>query len=304
MRLAVRCHQGGWTWQQVEAVWREAEARGYDGVSLNDLLGANVECWTALTALLATTRRLTGIPLVLANPYRGAALTARMAATLDAVSSGRLLLGLGSGGAAEDARAHGVAWPSEAVRAAVLEESVQAMRLIWNGGGSVDGRYVRFHDVPGTPHPPATGGPPVLVGGHGRRHLLRTAARVADFCNIGFNLTLDDYVPYRALIADYCHEAERDPALVRFTHNAGVLICESSGAFEQALARWAKQRDVTVASAREHWRPALAGTPEMIAERLMAYRRAGFAWTFLVFNDLPELEMLRLFAGTVLPLLA
>jgi alkanesulfonate monooxygenase SsuD/methylene tetrahydromethanopterin reductase-like flavin-dependent oxidoreductase (luciferase family) len=303
MKLAVRCHQGGWAWEQLEVVWREADGLGYDGASLYDLLGTGVECWTALTALLVTTHRLTGIPMVLANPYRAPALTAKMAATLDLLSGGRLLLGLGSGGAPADARAHGITWQGAATRAATLEEAVRAMRLLWSGGGTFHGRFVRLEDAPGTA-PSTLGGPPVLIGGRGRQHILRVAARAADYCNIGFDLPLDEYAPYRSLIETYCREVDRDPSAVSFTHNASVLIAESGRAYEHALARWAKQRDVTVATARDRLRTALAGTADAIAERLEAYRRAGFAWTFLVFQDLPELDMLRLFAAEVMPLLA
>lgn len=302
MKLAVRCHQGGWTWEQVRDVWREADTLGYHGASLYDLLGAGVECWTAITALVASTSRLTAIPTVLANPYRAPALTAKMAATLDLLSGGRLILGLGSGGAPADAHAHGIGWRGAATRAATLVESVQAMRLLWSGGGSFAGRFVQIEDAPGVPAPATAGGPPVLIGGHGRYHLLQAAARVADLCNIGFNLSLDGYGPYRALLDGYCREAGRDPSTLCFTHNASVLIGESGAAYERVLSAWARQRDLTVAEARGQLRSALAGPPDAIAERLDAYRRAEFAWTFLVFQDSPELEMLRLFAATVLPL--
>jgi alkanesulfonate monooxygenase SsuD/methylene tetrahydromethanopterin reductase-like flavin-dependent oxidoreductase (luciferase family) len=285
-------------------VWREADALGYDGASLYDLIGAGMECWTALTALLTTSRRLTGVPLVLANPYRAPALTAKMAATLDLLSRGRLLLGVGSGGAPADARAHGIAWQGAATRAAALEETVRAMRLLWSGGGTFDGRFVRLDDAPGTPPPFTPGGPPVLVGGRGRRHILRAAAHIADYCNIGFDLPVDEYAPYRSLIEEYCREVGRDPSAVSFTHNASVLIAESGRAYEQTLTRWAEQRDVTVAMARDRLRAALAGTPTAIAERLETYRRAGFTWVFLIFQDLPRLDMLRLFAAEVMPLLA
>jgi alkanesulfonate monooxygenase SsuD/methylene tetrahydromethanopterin reductase-like flavin-dependent oxidoreductase (luciferase family) len=302
MKLAVRCHQGGWTWEQVQAVWQEADRSGFDGASLYDLLGAGVECWTALSTLLATTTRLTGIPMVLANPYRAPALTARMAATLDVASRGRLILGLGSGGAPADAHAHGVAWHGAAGRAVRLQEGVQAMRSLWDGDGTFAGRYVQISAPPRIPLPYRRGGPPVLIGGRGQRHLLRTAAAVADYCNMGFDLPPSGYAVYRELLERYCREAGRDPGGVQFTHNASVIIGASGREYELALAHWARQRGLTVAEARERLRFALAGTPDTIAARLDEYRREGFAWVFLVFSDLPALEMLRLFAAHVLPL--
>jgi len=302
VKLAVRCHQGGWSWQQVEAVWHEADALGYDGATLYDLLGPGVECLTAMAALLPACPRLTGIPLVLANPYRAPALLAKMAATLDRASGGRFVLGLGSGGSEADARAHGLGWSRAGARAAALEDGVRAMRAVWSGAGSHEGAGLRL-TAGSEPAPATPGGPPVLIGGRGRRRLLRAAGHVADLCNIGFDLDPAGYEPYRTLLAGYCREAGRDPSALRFTHNATVLIAESGAAYERTLARWAADRDLTIAQARERLHTALAGTPDAIATRLEAYRGAGFAWTFLVFQDLPRLEMLRLFAREVLPLL-
>jgi Luciferase-like monooxygenase len=89
MRFVVRIHQDGWSFPELAAVWQESERLGYHGVSLYDVLGiSGPECWTALTALTAATRKLVAVPLVLANPYRHPAVTAKMAATLDAFSPG------------------------------------------------------------------------------------------------------------------------------------------------------------------------------------------------------------------------
>ncbi len=104
MRFVVRIHQQGWTYPELETVWRESERLGYDGASLYDVLGdSGPECWTALTALTAVTQKLVVVPLVLANPYRHPAVVGKMAATLDALSRGRVILGLGAGGSATDA---------------------------------------------------------------------------------------------------------------------------------------------------------------------------------------------------------
>ncbi len=302
MKLAVRCHQGGWSWQQVEAVWREAAALGYDGATLYDLLGPGVECLTAMAALLPLCPRLTAIPLVLANPYRPPALLAKMAATIDCASGGRLILGLGSGGSEADARAHGLEWAPARRRAAELESGVRAMRALWSGAGSFASEQLTL-SAGSEPAPATPGGPPVLIGGRGQRHLLRVAGHIADYCNIGFDLAPEGYAPYRTLLASYCREAGREPEALRFTHNATVLIGESGADYERVLARWAAERGLGLNDARERLRSALAGPPDAIAERLDAYRRAGFAWTFLVFQELPRLEMLRLFAREVLPLL-
>jgi alkanesulfonate monooxygenase SsuD/methylene tetrahydromethanopterin reductase-like flavin-dependent oxidoreductase (luciferase family) len=300
MRFIVRCHQGGWTWEQLVAVWREADRLGYDGASLYDLLDTGLECWTTLTALVATTR-LIGVPLVLANPYRPPALVAKMAATLDVVSGGRFVLGLGAGGAAADAARWGVPWHSVARRAAALEDAVRAMRLLWSGGGSMVGEGVRLEGASGAPTPSTPGGPPVLIGGHGRRFLLRVAARVGDWCNIGIDLDEPAWREAQALLATYCQEVGRDPATIGLTHNASVLLGRDAADYQRALAAWAARRGLSVEDAGHRLASALAGTPDLVSERIERLRTLGIGWVFLIFQDLPDLTMLRLFADTVLP---
>ena len=302
MRFVVRIHQGGWTYEQLHAVWQEADRLGYHGGSLYDLIGApGSECWTALTALTATTRTLTAIPLVLANPYRHPALLAKMAATLDDLSGGRLVLGIGAGGAPGDASAFGVPWEATAARVAAMVEAVQVMRLLWRGGGSFAGRFYQLDEAAGFPQPAREGGPPVLIGGHGERHVLRAVAEHADICNIGFDVNVDGWRRYRGLLDAYADAAGRDPATLALSHNATVLIGRDDADVERRLAGWAAARDMTVDATRERLASALVGTPDTIIRRLRALIAVGVAWVFLLFQDLPDTASLRLFADAVLP---
>lgn len=302
MRFIVRIHQGGWTYAQLQAVWQEAARLGYDGASLYDLLGApGPECWTALTALTATTQTLTAVPLVLANPYRHPALVAKMAATLDDLSGGRLVLGVGAGGAPRDAATFGLSWDATPTRVAALVEAVQVMRLLWRGGGSFAGRFYRLDGAAGFPRPTRAGGPPVLIGGHGERHVLRAVAAHADICNIGFDVSVDSWRRYRALLDTYARTAGRDPATLALSHNATVLLGRDEGEVERRLAAWAAARDLTVDAARARLASALVGTPAAVIGRLRALAAAGVTWVFLLFQDLPDLAGLRLFAEAVAP---
>jgi alkanesulfonate monooxygenase SsuD/methylene tetrahydromethanopterin reductase-like flavin-dependent oxidoreductase (luciferase family) len=302
VRFVVRIHQGGWRYAQLQAVWQEADRLGYDGASLYDLLGApGPECWTALTALTATTRTLTAVPLVLANPYRHPALVAKMAATLDDLSGGRLVLGIGAGGAPGDAAAFGVPWDTTPARVAALVEAIQVMRLLWRGGGSFAGRFYRLDGASGHPRPARAGGPPLLIGGHGERQVLRAVAGHADICNIGFDVSVEGWRRYRGLLAAYAREAGRDTATLALSHNATVLVGRDEADVERRLAAWAAARDMTVDAARERLASALVGTPDTIIGRLRALMSVGVAWVFLLFQDLPDTADLRLFAEAVLP---
>jgi alkanesulfonate monooxygenase SsuD/methylene tetrahydromethanopterin reductase-like flavin-dependent oxidoreductase (luciferase family) len=302
MRFVVRIHQAGWSYAQLQAVWQEADRLGYDGASLYDLLGADgPECWTALTALTAITRKLTAVPLVLAHPYRHPALVAKMAATLDNLSGGRLILGLGAGGAPGDAAAFGVPWSGMARHAAELEESVRLMRLLWDGGGSFQGRYYRLNDARGSPRPARQGGPPILIGGHGERRILPLAARCADLCNAGFDLGPEQWQRIRSLLDGHTRAAGRNSGALSLSHNATVLLDREEGSFEARLRAWAARRSLGVEEAQTRLATACAGTPDRVIARLTRLYEAGVTWVFLLFQDLPELDGLRLFAEAVLP---
>jgi alkanesulfonate monooxygenase SsuD/methylene tetrahydromethanopterin reductase-like flavin-dependent oxidoreductase (luciferase family) len=301
MRFVVRIHQDGWSYPELAAVWRESERLGYDAASLYDVLGiSGPECWTALTALTAVTRKLVAVPLVLSNPYRHPAVLAKMAATLDTLSGGRVILGLGAGGSATDAAAFGIDWPPAGPRIAALAEAVQVMRVLWRGGGSFRGRCYQLRDAPGGPGTAHPGGPPVLIGGHGP-DLVKIAARHADLCNIGFDLPVDEWQRLVPLLAGYLHEAGRKPGALRLTHNATVLLGADEDEVSRQISTWAARRGLTEQAARTRLKNSLAGTPAQVGERLRALEAAGVSWVFLLFLDLPGLASLRLFAEAVMP---
>lgn len=302
MRFAVRIHQGGWTYAQLETVWQESDRLGYDGASLYDVLGApGPECWTALTALTKASRRLIAVPLVLAGPYRHPAVLAKMAATLDELSGGRVIVGLGAGGSAADAAAFGVPWPPAGPRIAALGEAVEVMRVLWRGGGSFAGRWYRLRDAPGYPGTTRPDGPLVLIGGHGPS-LLRVAARHADLCNVGFDQPAGDWQELAPRLAQHAREAGRRPDALGLVHNATVLLGADEADVARQLSRWAQRRGLTEDAARSMLRHALLGTPGQVCERLSALQAAGVSWVFLKFDGLPSsVAGLRSFAQTVLP---
>lgn len=239
------------------------------------------------------------MPLVLANDYRHPAVLAKMAATLDTLSGGRLVMGLGAGGSRDDYLAAGLPWRPLPERLARLEEAVGIMRFLWSGReGEVSGPFYGAVRGPGRPLSAQPGGPPVLIGGHGRRHLLRTVARAADICNVGFDLSPADWEEVRSLLAHYCREEGRDPQAVALGHNATVVLGESRQEVAAALARYGLGADAL----RQRLPWALVGTPQQCLDRLERYLGLGVSWFFLLFLGLPtDMRSLRLFAAAVLP---
>jgi alkanesulfonate monooxygenase SsuD/methylene tetrahydromethanopterin reductase-like flavin-dependent oxidoreductase (luciferase family) len=303
IHFIVRVHQAHMAYEHLLAIWQAADDLGYDGASLYDLLAAPcLECWTTLTMLTMATRRLLAIPLVLSYTYRHPAVLAKMTATLDVVSGGRLVLGLGAGGSRHDHQAAGIPWQSLQERLARLEEGIQLLRFLWSGQeGSFKSCFYGTVEGSGFPLPTQSGGPPILVGGHGERHVLRTVARVADLCNISFDLSPVQWQHYKATLERAAFEEGRTPAAIGLTHNATVILGSSTTMIQTQIERYAQMQNLHIEAAEQRLAHALVGTPEQCVARLQAYVTLGIRTFFLLFPDLPDLTTLTIFAAEVLP---
>jgi len=143
-----------------------------------------MEAWTLLTALVRDTRRIRIGILVTCNGYRNPALLAKMAATVDVLSNGRLIHGIGSGWFAEEYDGYGYEFPDVPVRLAQLDESLRLQKLLWTTERpSFDGRYYRLREAWCEPRPLQKPHPPILIGGGGEKVLLRLVARHAQLWN-------------------------------------------------------------------------------------------------------------------------
>jgi alkanesulfonate monooxygenase SsuD/methylene tetrahydromethanopterin reductase-like flavin-dependent oxidoreductase (luciferase family) len=240
--------------------------------------------------------------MVLANTYRPPALLAKMASTLDVISKGRLELGIGAGGGGTDHRASGYAFPSTAQRVRMLDEAMVIIKGLWSGEFSdFEGRYYRLNNAHQEPSPVQQPHPPILIGGHGERHLLRVAARHADICNIGSEMTLEEHRQKLSVLEEHCREAGRDFGEIEVSHNALTLIAETRTEFDQVVSRRAAQSNVSTSTYRESLMGAIAGTPDQCAEQIQGYVDAGITYFFLIFPDPVSVDDLRLFARDVMP---
>ena len=211
VKFAVRIHQGGYSFEELKRIWTEADRLGYHSATLYDLLNVpTLECWTTLSALAAVTERIRLTPLTLANPYRPPALLAKMASTLDVISGGRLELGIGAGGDRGDHLASGYEFPSTPARTRMLDESVEIIKRLWTEP-SVDfnGRYYSLSGAVNDPKPVQQPRPPVLIGGRGEAYVLRSVAKHADYCNWGFDMTLEEHQAKLQVLERHCHEVGR-----------------------------------------------------------------------------------------------
>ena len=303
LKFNVRINQHRYAYADLLRVWQLADRLGYYSASLYDLLNADaLECWTTLTALLAQTERIRAVPMVLASPYRHPALVAKMAATLDVISGGRITLGIGAGGSRRDALASGIPFPDTRTRCAMLEEAVHLIRQLWTEP-AVD-YYGQHYQVAGAsvqPKPVQRPAPPILVGGHGVRYVLPTVGRIADLCNVGSNNTVAEHRRREDIIRQAAVAAGRRPDDIELTHNARCVIAPTQREYDRLVARLAEQSGITTAEYRNNYlRNTLSGTPEQVTERIAEYADYGIRYFFIIFPDFVPSETLELFASEVM----
>ena len=303
VKFGVRMHQHGYTFDELKRVWTRADRLQYHSATLYDLLNAPaLECWTALSGLATLTNQIRLTPLVLGNTYRPPALLAKMSSTLDVISGGRLELGIGAGGGTGDHLASGLPFPSTAERVRMLEEAVELIKKSWTEpSATYQGQYYSLEQSTNEPKPLQHPHPPVLIGGHGERHLLRSVAGHADLCNIGFEMSLEEHRAKMGIVQQHCNDLGRDPSEIEITHNTRVIIAESKQKFEDLVAQGAADANVSLTDYRKSMSGAIAGTPEQCVQQLSEYVNGGIHYFFLLFPDPITNENLNLFAKEVMP---
>jgi probable F420-dependent oxidoreductase len=168
-------------------VAERAERQGFYSVSINDHLYSpmgerdpQLECFTTLSAIAAVTQKIRLAPAVVAMSFRNPALLAKTASTLDSISNGRLILGLGSGWQRTEYDAHGYPYPSTTERLDQLEDGINVLKAMWTQEEPIyRGRYFSIKDAYNRPRPVQKPYPPLMLGGSGPR-LLEIAAKHAD----------------------------------------------------------------------------------------------------------------------------
>ncbi len=303
VKFNVRVNQYRYSYDDLLRIWLEADHLGYYSGSLFDLLNTDaLECWTTLTALLAQTQRIRAVPMALANPYRHPAVLAKMAATLDVISGGRVILGIGAGGSGSDTRASGIRFPSTRERSEMLEESVHLIRRLWSEPSvSYEGRHYSVDGASVQPKPVQRPLPPVLVGGHGPHHVLPAIGRTADIANVGNNSAVEDHRKYQSIVHHAAEAAGRDPSSIEWTHNADSVIAPTQREYDALVAQLADRAGMTAAMYHDQrLRNTLSGTPEQVADRISGYVESGIRYFFFVFPDPTPSETLALFANEVM----
>ena len=232
-----------------------------------------LEAWSVLAALSRETSRVRLGTLVTGVTYRNPAMLAKTATTLDVLSGGRAILGLGAAWYEAEHDAFGFSFPPIKERMDRLDEALSIARgMFAQERSTFSGRLYETRDVINVPRPVTAGGPPILVGGGGEQRTLKIAAKHADMTH-WFPLGLAALAHKTDVLRGYCEAIGRDPAEIERTMAAPILVAATDAEAQVMLDRLPPERRAMVAPA----------TPAQAAEQLRPYIDAGF--TGFTFNN-------------------
>lgn len=249
-----------------------------------------LECWTALSALARDTTRLRLGTSVLCNSYRHPSVLAKMAATLDVISEGRLDLGLGAGWFQREFEAYGIPFPPVRDRVSALDESLQVIRAVWTEPNpSYAGEFYALDGAICDPPPVQRPHPPLWIGGEGDR-VHRIAARSAQGLNVRW------WAPRqvrerRAFLARACEAAGRDPETLRLSVTA--LLAPTRSSEEEARVR---AEFVSIPESG-----LIIGPPDKCVERIREYQDCGIDHFLFTIPHVAESEYLHTIGSDVIP---
>lgn len=264
----------------------------------------HLEAWTLMSATAAVTERLHVGSLVLSNSYRSPALLAKMAASLDNISNGRLILGLGAGWMEEEYEAYGFPYPSTRVRLEQLEEALVVIDLMLREeSASFQGKYFSITEAVNRPKsmPRVDERPrlPILVGGAGEKKMLRLVAQHADIWNCPNNAAAD-LANKIDILRRHCDAVDRNPDEIEISEQCVVVIGET----ERDLDRRLESARSTVGSVFDIESAGLIGTAPQLIDAIERRRQQGVTLFTMLFGDMNQPESIQLFAEEVMPAFA
>jgi len=270
------------TWTGMRDLWLELEDLNFDHLwvydhylptGIKDMDVPILDSWSLLAALSQVVKKPKLGTLVTSNTFRHPAILAKMVTSLDHISNGRAILGIGAGWHEPEHIAYGLPFPTPKDRIERLEETVQIIKALWsNKRTTVSGKHFQIMNAPFEPKPVQKPHPPILIGGGGEKHTLRVVAKYADNWNWNLNGTISDYKRKLSILNQHCSTVSRDPNEIKLSLNVDFLVDTDENRIESALR---VNADVMKKSIEEVRACSIVGSPEVVRSKLQSYVDLG-----------------------------
>ncbi len=290
-------------YSQIRETAQLCDELGYHSVWLYDhILGMGAiemdiyEAWTLMTALAEATEKIKVGTMVLCNSFRPPALLAKMGATLDVISGGRLEFALGAGWFEPEYKAYGYPYPDNATRVEQLREAVQIIRAMWTEEKpSFNGKHFRIEEAYCNPKPLQDPHPPIMLGGAGEKYMLPLVAELADEWNCPAT-HVEEFDNKLAALKKYCQEAGRDISEIGISQQTVCVLARDEAELAEKLPK-AQRRygffgDIETLG--------IVGTPEKCIEKIKHNEEKGVTKYTIFFSDIMNQDTLRFFAEEVM----
>jgi len=303
-------------WAAMNGLAQHADAGDWEAVWVYDhfhtvpepTTEATHEAWTLMAAFAASTSRVRLGQMCTCMAYRNPAYLAKVAATIDVISGGRVEMGIGAGWYEHEWRAYGYGFPGVGDRIAALDEGVQIMEQAWRTGeATLDGRFYQVDGARVYPKPLQDGGIPFWIAGGGEKKTLRIAARSAHYTN--FDGSPEGFAHKSSILEGHCRDLGRDFAEITRSANYNVVIGRDQAEVDARLA-WIDDHYRAVLPERadqivkDYRTGPLVGTPEQIVEKLTELQGLGMTYAITYFAEAAyDRSGIELFEREVIPAL-
>ncbi|MDW0188263.1 MAG: TIGR03560 family F420-dependent LLM class oxidoreductase [Nitrososphaeraceae archaeon] len=254
-----------------------------------------LESWTTLSVVAGLTTKIKLGTLVTGIMYRYPAILAKVAATLDVLSKGRLFMGIGAAWNEEESNAYGIHFPAASERMSRLEEAIQIIRKMWTEepSASFNGIYYQIRNAYCNPKPIQKPSPPILVGGGGERKTLKIVAKYADACNLfGSAETVKRKLN---ILKEHCKSVGRDYNSILKTKLSIIVVEDEKQTSEKKIEQIFK--GMPEEQIREF---AIHGTPEEVLRQIESFEQVGIQYLIVDLDPTRELEALDVFANKII----
>ena len=294
VRFGIQTPQQNGSWEEMVTLWREVDSLGFDSAWVfdhflpifSDPTGPCLEGWTSLSALAMVTRNVRLGVMVTGNTYRHPAVLAKMATTVDIISQGRLILGLGGGWFELEHKTFGMPFPRVGERLQRLDEALTVITRLWTEERvTFAGRYYQLTDALLNPRPVQQPRPSILVGASGEKVALEIVARHADIWN-SFG-SPEVFQKKIAVLTEHCRKIGRDPNTIEKSVLLQMTLTDDPEIKRKALGD-------------EGW-GMLAGSPADIKQQIERYVEVGVTHIIISAYAPYDYAALRRFAAEVMP---